>query len=89
MFAPVRFLIISLVFLYSSVLHAQDSSPNLKPEQMRNQELSLDKQITDKGIVSQNVFYSTLTDAVVVHPFPVNNSLKWSTRVRYLRRRLM
>ena len=50
------------------------ANPNLKPEQIRNQEISLDKQFSDKGTVSLNFFYSTLTNAIVGRPFPVNNS---------------
>ncbi|MDQ4139888.1 MAG: TonB-dependent receptor, partial [Bacteroidota bacterium] len=50
------------------------ANPNLKPEQILYREIGISKIFQDKGIISLNGFYSTLTDAIVVRPFAINGS---------------
>jgi hemoglobin/transferrin/lactoferrin receptor protein len=50
------------------------ANPNLKPEQILNRELSINKQFAVKGAITLNGFYSTLTNALVVRPFEINGS---------------
>ncbi len=50
------------------------ANPDLKPEQIFYRELGIGKSFKNKGSISLNAFYSTLTDAIVVRPFSINGS---------------
>jgi hemoglobin/transferrin/lactoferrin receptor protein len=50
------------------------ANPNLKPEQIVYREFGIGKNLKNKGSISINGFYSTLTDAIVVRPFSINGS---------------
>ena len=50
------------------------ANPKLKPEQIMYRELGMGQNFKNKGSISVNGFYSTLTNAIVVRTFSINGS---------------